>query len=77
VELSEEEARALAVLPSYGTDNFLKFFYEKLGRTHLEPHENGLIKLFETIKSLYSELNSIDRVRGFIQEEKNPRKTNE
>ena len=77
VELSEEEARALAVLPSYGADSFLEFFYEKLGRTCLEPHENGIKELFETIKSLYSELASIDRVRGFIQEEKNPRKANE
>lgn len=77
MELSEEEARALAVLPSYGTDNFLEFFYEKLGTTYLKPHENGIRTLFETIKSLSGEIASIDRVKKFIHDEKNPRKANE
>lgn len=65
--LTETEARALAVLPSYGTDNFLKYFYEKLGRHYLEPHEKGLVSLFETIKQeLPKHLSKSDKVREII-----------
>jgi len=49
--LTEEEARALAQLPSYGTDEFLNFFYKCLGKTYLEKHEDGLRNLFESIQT--------------------------
>lgn len=65
--LTESEARALSVLPSYGTKNFLDFFYIKLGRHYLEPHEKGLISLFETIKNeLPKHLSKVDEVREII-----------
>lgn len=51
MELTEEEARALSVLPSYGTEKFLNTFYENLGRHYLTPHEQGLKTLFRRIET--------------------------
>lgn len=48
--LRENEARALEALAGYGTDAFLKTFYEHMGKAYLEPHEHGLRSLFEAIK---------------------------
>ncbi len=44
--LNEDECRALDALIGYGTDSFLKVFYEKLGAHYMRPHENGLRSLF-------------------------------
>ena len=49
--LEEDEARALAVLPSYGDDTFLDFFYKSLGKSYLKPHEDGIRSLFKSIDS--------------------------
>lgn len=51
LELTEEEAMALDALAGYGTDAFLKVFYQ-LGRTYLEPHEKGLRSLFATVRDV-------------------------
>lgn len=65
--LTEEEVRALSVLPSYGTDSFLECFYTKLGKHYLSPHEKGLRSLFETIKKeLPKHLKKADEVRKII-----------
>lgn len=45
--ISEAEARALRALSDYGTDQFLKTFYEHMGTSCLKPHEAGLRSLFE------------------------------
>jgi len=67
ITLTEIEARALRELTVYGTDVFLKVFYEKLGRSTLETHEKGIISLFETIKKeLPQHLNKADRVRELL-----------
>ena len=50
MSLSEAEARALEALAGYGSDAFLKVFYEHMGKAYLEPHEHGLRSLFEGIK---------------------------
>lgn len=50
--VNEAELRALDALVGYGTDPFLKVFYEKLGRAYLEKHEAGLRSLFESVRSL-------------------------
>ncbi len=64
LSITEQEARALKELTGYGADNFLKFFYENLGRYYLEPHEKGLRSLFETIKQeLPKHLDKADRAR--------------
>jgi hypothetical protein len=48
--LTEVEARALQAMTVYGHEPFLKGFYNKLGRSYMQPHEKGVITLFETIK---------------------------
>lgn len=48
--LTEPEARALSVLPSYGHEAFIQFFYKSLGATYLKPHQEGLYSLFKSIK---------------------------
>lgn len=50
VALTESEAEALNAIVSYGDTEFLKVFYEHMGRAYLEPHEAGLRSLFHSIR---------------------------
>lgn len=70
LQLTEVEARALKELTVFGTEPFLKVFYEKLGKTSLQRHEKGIISLFETIRSeLPKHLNKADKVRKILIDE--------
>lgn len=51
IALSENEARALNALTKYGTEAFLKTFYEHLGQPILKPYEMGLRSLFKSIEN--------------------------
>jgi hypothetical protein len=51
IRLNEDEAAALDALVGYGVEEFLKVFYEKLGRAYLGPHENGLRSLFVSVRT--------------------------
>lgn len=48
IELTEEEAGALDALFGYDVGEFLKTFYEKMGRAYLEPYEKGLRSLHQS-----------------------------
>lgn len=48
--VNEDEARALDALACYGDDAFIERFYETLGRSYMEPHEQGLRTFFKTIR---------------------------
>ncbi len=62
LKLSEGEARALEALTGYGHKAFLKYFYEHLGTSYLQPHEKGLISLFDSIKrEIPAHLSRIDK----------------
>ena len=50
ITLTEQQARALDGLTGYEMDTFLKLFYVNLGRAYLEPHEEGLRSLFDSIR---------------------------
>jgi len=50
VTLTEVEAHALYDMAGYGTDAFLKVFYDHLGKAYLGRHETGVRTLFETIR---------------------------
>jgi phage anti-repressor protein len=64
LELTEEEARALYNIVGYGHKPFTEWFYTRLGKYYLQPHERGLISLFETIKGeLPQHLKRIDNAR--------------
>ena len=52
--LNESEARALDGIFGYSVDQFLKVFYEKMGKAYVEPHEAGVRSLHETIRSILS-----------------------
>lgn len=64
LKLSEKEARALEAITLYGTKNFLETFYKHLGKAYLQPHEDGINILFETIKlELPKHLDKFDKIR--------------
>ena len=51
IKLTEAEIRALEALAGYGTEPFLKVFYAQMGKAYLQPYEDGLRSLFDTIRS--------------------------
>lgn len=61
--LTEIEARALEALAGYGTDAFLKVFYEHMGRHYLQPHEAGLRSLFSSTGQLQPILDRASQAR--------------
>lgn len=63
LELTLPEARALNEMVKYGSKAFLDGYYKQLGKSYLQPHENGVITLFETVrKHLPSKLDDIDKI---------------
>ncbi len=71
LHLSEVEMRALDALVGYGTDEFIKAFYEKLGQAYMRDHEQGLRSLFEGIRlQVRPELARIDEVRNLLHRER-------
>lgn len=63
VTLGEQEALALIALSAYGTDAFLKTFYEKMGESCLKPHELGLRSLFDLTGDISVHLARADKAR--------------
>lgn len=63
LHLTETEARALDALAGYGIKPFLEVFYKHMGRAYLEPHEAGLVSVFETIRALGPVLGTIEELR--------------
>lgn len=51
IRLTEQELSALDAISGYGTDEFLKVFYDRMGEAYLRPHEAGLRTLFATIRT--------------------------
>lgn len=67
IEFDEGELRALDAMIGYGTDEFIKAFYEKLGKSYMETHEKGLRRLFSTLKeSIPVALSDVDRARDAL-----------
>ena len=68
IRLSEIEIRALDALAGYGIDAFLQVFYKQLGKCYMEPHEEGLRKLFENIeKECRPAMSIIDEARTLLE----------
>lgn len=64
VALDEPQARALEALAGYGADEFIRQFYEHLGRHYMEPHEDGLRSLLKEIRRVIpAQLKQVDRAR--------------
>lgn len=67
VALDESQARALDALAGYGADEFIKQFYEHLGKHYMEPHEDGLRSLLKEIRHVIpSQLKQVDRARAAL-----------
>jgi hypothetical protein len=49
--LTEAEAKALDALVGYGVAPFLEAFYKHLGKAYLQPYEQGLKSLFESVRT--------------------------
>lgn len=49
-ELNYHEAAALDAIAGYGFEQFIRVFYEKMGKHYLQPHENGLRSLFKSVR---------------------------
>jgi hypothetical protein len=67
--LPEGEARALVSLLGYDTDDFLKFFYEKMGTVYLKPHEKSFRKLVLNVHNqIKPVLKRVDKARKIFDE---------
>lgn len=51
LKINEAEARALDAMFSYGANAFLEGFYKCLGKAYVQPHENGVRSLHDTIRA--------------------------
>lgn len=78
LELTEDEALALAGIFGYSVDHFLRVFYEKMGTAYVKPHEKGVRSLHETIrKATTPALAAIQQARrvlhdGLVKTNKTP-----
>lgn len=69
VEFDEDDLRVLDALTGYSDDGFLKFFYEKMGRAYLEPHEKAFRRLFPELRRISSQaLSTADKARQKLRE---------
>lgn len=63
ITLTEAEARALHALFGYSVEAFLSTFYEKMGKSYLQPYEGGLKSLHNSHGFLADALRGIDDAR--------------
>ena len=67
LELNEMEANALNQICNYESKDFLKVFYEHMGKSYLQPYEDGIISLFKTVKEeLGQHIYKINKVRKVL-----------
>jgi hypothetical protein len=50
LNLTVDEASALDAIVGYGVDEFLKTFYQHVGKAYLEPYESSMKDLFKKVK---------------------------
>ena len=69
--ISESEARALDGLAGYGDDAFITAFYERLGKSYMRDHEQGLRLFLKSIREFIpNQLRLIDDARKTLAGEK-------
>lgn len=52
LKINEEEARALDALSGYNLDDFLKFFYQQMGTSYMQPHEAGFREFLRSVREI-------------------------
>lgn len=50
--VTEGELRALDALAGYGDTAFIKMFYDKLGKSYMQPYEKDLREFLQTVREL-------------------------
>ncbi|MNQ94366.1 hypothetical protein D3C85_1098820 [compost metagenome] len=50
--VTEGELRALDALVGYGDEAFIKMFYDKLGKSYLQPYEKDLREFLKSIRAI-------------------------
>lgn len=69
ITFGESELRALDAMTGYGVEAFLKVFYEKLGKSYMQPHEQGLRDLFAAIgPPVGKALHDVNQIRNTLRE---------
>ena len=69
LKISEVEARALEAMVGYGPDEFMKVFYDDLGKHYLGPHEHGMREFFKTVNAnIHTPLARINKARKAFNE---------
>ena len=64
IAITEIEARALEALAGYGDDEFIKAFYEKLGKHYMQNYEGGLRSFLQSMRTVMpSVLSQVDIAR--------------
>lgn len=53
--LNQEEMLALDAIAGYNTDDFLKVFYQYLGKHYLQPNERGCKTLFDKVRKFHTQ----------------------
>lgn len=68
LELTEVEARMLDAMACYGDDAFKNAFYEKLGKSYMQPFASGISSLFSAIREQVNpQLHEVDQSRKAIE----------
>jgi hypothetical protein len=52
--VTEGELRALDALAGYGDEAFIKMFYDKMGKSYLQPYEKDLREFLRSVRVLAS-----------------------
>jgi hypothetical protein len=67
--LTIDEAAALNAIAGYGTDAFLKVFYQEMGKAYLEDYEDDLRTLFDKLQNeIPLEISKIEEARAMINQ---------
>jgi hypothetical protein len=75
LELSEKEVKALDGIFGYDVEQFLKVFYERMGKAYVQPHEEGVRALHATIRQqLAGPIREYEKARKALHESVQPPK---
>ena len=71
IQLDELEVRALDALAGYGTDPFIEAFYKVMGKSYLEPYEDGLRSFLDGVRPICKEaISRVDAARKELKSER-------
>lgn len=67
--VTEGELRALDALAGYGDEAFIRMFYDKMGKSYLQPYEKDLREFLRSVRALASPiLSRADNARKAFKE---------